>query len=106
MLLGNFVTWVNQYMESFLGTFSLKDDFQRILAPRRNGAHHQHDPALVPTKVSRKLHLKRKSHVVQSELRSQSDWVFRICQVNESCFFGREGNLLTSSCCTRVKSWR
>ena len=105
-IFGYFFTWVNQHMESFLGILALEDDFEGIFAPRRNGADYQHDPPLVSTKVSRKLHLQRKNDVVQSKLRSQRDWIFRICQVDESCFFGRKGNLLTSRCCTRVESWR
>ena len=48
---GRIITWVHQNMESLLGAAALKDDFQRIFAPGRNGSNHQHDPSLVPAKV-------------------------------------------------------
>ena len=48
---GRIITWVHQNMECFLGATALKDDFQRIFAPGRNGSNHQHDPSLVPAKV-------------------------------------------------------
>ena len=101
-----FVTWVNQNMKGLFRALSLKNYLQRIFAPRRNWADHQHDSSFVPAKVSRELHLQRETDVIQGELGGQGDRVIRVLKVNESRLLGRKRNLLTGGCCARVEGWR